>query len=269
MPWGQKKSMSEMIQSQTVTPPLAAIEGTTLRLKTATTKSKTRSQRPSTRRRCGTSLARGAADAVMTSFVNDALSMVRGPKLPMTYKEQAGLRPGVHMVLLVARGTDKGHAAFVLSLCKRRCNFLKHSEVLVDVGCGVLNGDGPLFIPPVGLSQHAAIDHGEPVVAPEIDIDVGPVAIVLNFLRIKHQRAIDAGAGTVSLQAGFLDDVAIALGKSFAELADVRIIFARQDFAESGEARGHGHAVRVVCAAVEDFVLGDQIHYGAARFGRS
>src|SRR5258708_28369665 len=87
MPCGQKKSTSEMIQSQTVTPPLAAIEGTTLRLKTATTKSKTRSHRPSTRRRCGASLARGAAGAVMTSFVNDALSMVRGPKLPMTYKE--------------------------------------------------------------------------------------------------------------------------------------------------------------------------------------
>src|SRR6267154_1313195 len=265
MPCGQKKSMSEMIQSQTVTPPLAAIEGTTLRLKTATTKSKTRSQRPSTRRRCGTSLARGAADAVMTSFVNDALSMVRGPKLPMTYKEQAGLRPGVHMVLLVARGTDKGHAAFVLSLCKRRCNFLKHSEVLVDVGCGVLNGDGPLFIPPIGLCQHAAIDHAKPVVAPQIDINLGPVAVVLNFLRIKHQGAVDAGAGNVGLQTGFLDNGAVALGKSLAELADVRVIFARQDFAESCEAGGHGHAVRVVRAAVEDLVLRDQIHHRTAR----
>ena len=42
-----------MIQSQIVTPPLAAIEGTTLRLNTATTKSRTRSQRPRTRLRCG------------------------------------------------------------------------------------------------------------------------------------------------------------------------------------------------------------------------
>ena len=33
-----------MIHSQTVTPPLAAIDGTTFRLKTATTKSNTRSQ---------------------------------------------------------------------------------------------------------------------------------------------------------------------------------------------------------------------------------
>src|SRR5580704_3228576 len=44
-----------MIQSQIVTPPLAAIDGTTLRLKTATTKRRTRSQRPRTRRRCGAS----------------------------------------------------------------------------------------------------------------------------------------------------------------------------------------------------------------------
>jgi len=40
-----------MIHNQTVTPPLAAIEGTTFRLKIATTNSKTRSVRPSTRLR--------------------------------------------------------------------------------------------------------------------------------------------------------------------------------------------------------------------------
>ena len=38
-----------MIQSQMVTPPLAAMEGTTLRLKTATTKRRTRSRRPRAR----------------------------------------------------------------------------------------------------------------------------------------------------------------------------------------------------------------------------
>src|SRR5580698_10349800 len=61
MPCGQKKRASEMIQSQTVTPPLAAIDGTTLRLKTATTKRRTRSQRPRTRRRCGASCVDAAA----------------------------------------------------------------------------------------------------------------------------------------------------------------------------------------------------------------
>src|SRR5258707_11027590 len=49
MPCGQKNNRREMIQSQTVTPPLAAMLGTTLRLKTATTNSSTRSKRPRTR----------------------------------------------------------------------------------------------------------------------------------------------------------------------------------------------------------------------------
>jgi hypothetical protein len=38
-----------MIQSQMVTPPLAAMEGTTFKLKTATTKRRTRSRRPRAR----------------------------------------------------------------------------------------------------------------------------------------------------------------------------------------------------------------------------
>src|SRR5580693_4081174 len=53
MPCGKKKRRREMIQSQIVTPPLAAIEGTTLRLKTATTKRRTRSRRPRARIRWG------------------------------------------------------------------------------------------------------------------------------------------------------------------------------------------------------------------------
>src|SRR3981081_4351622 len=44
-----------MIHSQTVPPPLAAIEGRTFKLNTATTNSNTRSHRPSTRRKCGCS----------------------------------------------------------------------------------------------------------------------------------------------------------------------------------------------------------------------
>src|ERR1700688_3493723 len=53
MPCGQKKRRSEMIQSQMVTPPLAAMEGTTFRLKTATTNRRTRSRRPRARIRWG------------------------------------------------------------------------------------------------------------------------------------------------------------------------------------------------------------------------
>src|SRR5579872_4975747 len=53
MPCGKKKRRMEMIQSQMVMPPLAAMEGTTLRLKTATTNSRTRSRRPRARTRWG------------------------------------------------------------------------------------------------------------------------------------------------------------------------------------------------------------------------
>src|SRR4029077_6413386 len=55
IPCGQKNNSSEVSHSQIVTPPFAAMEGTTLRLKTATTNSRTRSQRPRTRFRCGCS----------------------------------------------------------------------------------------------------------------------------------------------------------------------------------------------------------------------
>src|SRR5580698_435734 len=53
MPCGKKKRRREMIQSQMVTPPLAAMEGTTFKLKTATTKRRTRSRRPRARMRWG------------------------------------------------------------------------------------------------------------------------------------------------------------------------------------------------------------------------
>ena len=61
-------------------------------------------------------------------------------------------------------------------------DFFEHGEMLVNVRFGVLHGDRPLFIPPVGLREHAAIDHAEPIVAPEVDVNFGPVAIVADFL---------------------------------------------------------------------------------------
>src|SRR5215831_5242031 len=67
--------------------------------------------------------------------------------------------------------------------------------MLVNVRFGVLYGNGPLLVPPIGLREHAAIDHAEPVVAPEIAVDFGPVAVVANLLWIEHQRAVDSGNG--------------------------------------------------------------------------
>src|ERR1700733_14987435 len=52
-PWGKKKQERAMSQSQRVTGPEADIAGIMFRLATATTKSKTRSRRPSTRSRPG------------------------------------------------------------------------------------------------------------------------------------------------------------------------------------------------------------------------
>src|SRR5260370_27554709 len=111
--------------------------------------------------------------------------------------------------------------------------------MLVDVGFGVLNRDGPLFIPPVGLSHYAAVDHGEPVVPPEVDVDGGPVAVVANFLRIEHQSAVRAGLRDVSLQADFRDGLAISVGEFLAKLVDVSVVVTRENFAEGGEPSSH------------------------------
>src|ERR1700722_7523593 len=51
MPCGQKNKTSDISQSQTVTPPFAAMLGTTFRLNTATTNSAMRSHRPRERLR--------------------------------------------------------------------------------------------------------------------------------------------------------------------------------------------------------------------------
>src|SRR2546421_661476 len=166
MPCGQKKSASEIIHSHTVTPPLAAMDGTTFRLKTATTNSRTRSHRPSTRRRCGASCATGADGAAMTSFANGVFSMN-----DRTRQTSAQPRP---------------------------------------------------------------------------------------------QMPRRAAAGDVGLQAGLLDNGAVAFGQFFAEFVHVLVAFPRKDFAERRETGRHRRTVGVVGAAVKNFMLGNQIHPCAA-----
>src|SRR5438477_263948 len=113
-------------------------------------------------------------------------------------------------------------------------------------------------------NRYAAIDHAEPVVAPEIDVNLGPITVIANLLRIKHQRAIDAGARDIGLQAGLLDDGAVAFGQFFAEFVHVPVAFPRKDFAERRETGRHRYTVGVVGAAVKNFMLGNQIHHCAA-----
>src|ERR1700676_576527 len=141
--------------------------------------------------------------------------------------------------------------------------------MLVDVRFGVLHRDGPLLVPPVGLREYAAIYHGKPVVAPQIDINGRPVAVIANFLRVQHQRAIYAGANDVGLQTYFGHGFAIALSEFFTELADVRVILASQNFAKSGQPGSHGNAVGVVGAAMKNFMLRNTIHHRAARADRA
>src|SRR5690242_11659565 len=136
MPCGQKKRTSEMIQSQTVTPPFAAMEGTTLRLKTATTKSRTRSQRPRTRLRCGASCASATGRAVvMTSFDNDVFPR----REPIPSLESVPCRTHLSNAVFLLRSREGGR------------NFFEDGKVLINIRFGVLHGNGPLLVPPIRL----------------------------------------------------------------------------------------------------------------------
>src|ERR1700675_3336053 len=119
-----------MIHSQMVTPPLAAIDGTTFRLKTATIKSRTRSQRPRTRFKCGW---------LAEFFSRCTLS-------PLKNAGGRGARP-----TLIKLVRDHGRRTLLLRLRQRRSYIRESRDVLVDVGFGVLNGNRPLLVPPVRL----------------------------------------------------------------------------------------------------------------------
>jgi len=87
--------------------------------------------------------------------------------------------------------------------------------MLVYVCFSVLDRDRPLLVPPVGLGHYAAVDHGEPVMAPEVDVDGGPVAVVADLFGIEHQRAVGTGLRDVGLKADFRDGLAVSVGKFF------------------------------------------------------
>src|SRR5271154_320397 len=123
-------------------------------------------------------------------------------------------------------GAHERNAAFLLRVSKRGGQVCKRGEMLVDVRFGVLHRDGPLLVPPIGLGEDAAVNHAEPKVAPEIDVDGGPVAVVADFVGVKHQSAVDARSYHVSLEPDLRDDLAIAVGELVAELIDIRIVFA-------------------------------------------
>src|SRR6185369_6641272 len=263
MPCGQKNNTSDTIHNQTVTPPLAAIDGTTFRLKMATTNSRTKSARPRTRLRCGCS----------GSFADNTCSLALGFVAPPSRRLSWG-RPALTARAGCPRDSrqDAGatktlvrygyNFAYAFLLCLSQCggHIFERRQVLVDIGLGVLDGDGPLFVPPVRLRHYPAVDHGEPVVPPQIDVDSFPVAVVANLFGIEHQRAVGPGAGDVALQARLGHDLPVAFGQLLAELVHVRVVLSRENFAERGQASSHRNRIGVVSAAVEDLVLRDQVH---------
>src|SRR5579871_1462420 len=271
IPWGQKKRRREMIQSQTVTPPLAAIEGTTLRLKTATTKSSTRSRRPRARIRWGAESDCAISGKIPLEFLASLDGRPRRPsphghRYHMSFygaNRGGRMRPPLHESVCNF-GWD-ALAAFLLGLRQRCGDIVERGQVLVDVSVGVLDGNRPLLIPPVRLSHYTAIDHAEPVMTPEIDVDRRPITVIHDLFRIEHQRAVGASLRDVSLQSDSRDSLAIAIRQLFAELVDVRVVLARQNVVERRKTRRHRDWIGVVRAAVEDLVLRDQVHDGLVR----
>src|SRR5579872_158799 len=233
MPCGQKKSSSEITHSQTVTPPLAAMEGTTLRLNTATTNRSTRSHRPRTRFRCGAPASMVPGSAILVADVN-------------------------RQILGRAR---RRRRALLLRLRQRWGDVRKGRQMLVYVGLGVLHADGPLLIPPVRLRHHSAVDHAEPVMPPQVNINSRPIAVIADLLRIEHQHAIGARLRNVSLQSRLGHRFAISVRQLLAELVHVRVVLPREHLTEGRQPRRHGYRIRVVGSSVKDFVLRYQVHY--------
>src|SRR5580698_2197916 len=123
MPCGQKNSTSEISHSQTVTPPFAAMLGTTFRLNTATTNSAIRSQRPSERLRCTVS--------------GEAIGSAKeAPKLQEKSSESAGRSsepPADSLTCLALVRGNGGHVRLFLRLGQCRRHLGKRRDVPVDV----------------------------------------------------------------------------------------------------------------------------------------
>src|SRR4029077_19203107 len=137
----------------------------------------------------------------------------------------------------MTRGTmlvgDYFSRAFLLRLGQGRRHILERCQMRVDICFRVLNRNRPLFVPPIRLGHHTAVDHCEPVVAPQIDVDGCPIAVVANLPRIEHQSPVRAGARDVALQSDLSNRLAIAIGQLRAELIYVRIVFTTEDVAKS------------------------------------
>src|ERR1700751_1020229 len=72
---------------------------------------------------------------------------------------------------------------FLLCFREGRGDVIKRSDMLIDIRFRVLHRHRPLLVLPIRLRHYSTIHHAEPVVAPQIQIDPEPIAIVLDLLR--------------------------------------------------------------------------------------
>src|SRR5258708_917884 len=245
MPCGQKNRSSEMIQSQTVTPPLAAIEGTTFKLNTATTNSSTRSKRPRTRFKRG--WLSSVVDIVKVTKKSDNL-------IKSGHRFQIARCPDGEMTRSDSVCCHRSHP-LVLRSGQRHRDIGKCRQVLVDVSLGMLHRNRPLLIPPVRLAHRSAIHHAKPVMPPQVNVKRQPVAVVTNLLRIQHQRSIRPSTRDIPLQPNFRNGLLISIHQLVTKGFDPRVVSASKHFAESCDPRRHRNRIRVVSAAMKNFVV--------------
>src|ERR1700733_9400195 len=163
-----------------------------------------------------------------------------------------------HPVPLLLRILDRYvYPALLLGLRYGWREVFEGGEMTIDVVHGVCDGERPLLVPPVGLRHNSAIDHAEPVEAPEVGVDGEPLTVVANLLRIEEQRSVRARALDVALDTVGLHDLVVAGNQSFADFGDVGVTLGGEDMMKGGETGGHDQWIGSVGSSVEDLVLRD------------
>ena len=95
------------------------------------------------------------------------------------------------------------HTAFSLRSCQPGRYFFERREMLINVRFCVLHRDRPLFIPPIGLRENAAVHHAEPIVPPQIDVNLGPVAIVADLFGYSIRAPLTPALATYAVNPAF------------------------------------------------------------------
>ena len=133
--------------------------------------------------------------------------------------------------------------------------------MLFNISSAMRHRDGPLLIPPVRLRDDPAINHGEPVVPPKVDINFHPVAIVPDFFGIQHDRPVGTHPDGIGRHATLLDDLIVTIYQQLAHSVDSRVIFRGEHIAQRGQPGCHDDGIGVVGAGVKDLAVSNLIHH--------